>query len=116
MIPGIEVLSQNTVSEAVPDVVFAFFMFLCFAVLICTVYIMASFSLDRAWGGFITGFVLLICVCAISCSIIRAQTNAETYEEYKVLIDDTASWNDIYNKYEIIDQEGKIYTIKEKTK
>lgn len=31
---------------------------------------------------------------------------------YKVTIDDTVSLNEFYEKYEIIDQEGKIYTIK----
>lgn len=116
MIPGIEILSQNTISEAAPGLVFALFMFLCFAAFIGTIYIMASSSLDGSWGSFIIGFILLICVCGISCSVIWAQTNAETYEEYKVLIDDTVSWNEVYDKYEVIDQEGKIYTIKEKTK
>ena len=32
--------------------------------------------------------------------------------KYKVTIDDTVSLNEFYEKYEIIDQEGKIYTIK----
>ena len=32
--------------------------------------------------------------------------------KYKVTIDDTVSLNEFYEKYEIIDQEGKIYTIR----
>lgn len=35
------------------------------------------------------------------------------YVEYKVTISDEVSLNEFFNKYEIIDQEGKIYTVKE---
>lgn len=33
---------------------------------------------------------------------------------YKVIIDDSVSMNEFLDKYEIIDQEGKIYTVKER--
>ena len=36
------------------------------------------------------------------------------YIEYKVTIDDSISMNEFLDKYEILDQEGKIYTVKEK--
>lgn len=38
------------------------------------------------------------------------------YNEYKVTIDETVSLNEFNSKYEIIEQEGKIYTIIEKEK
>lgn len=38
------------------------------------------------------------------------------YNEYKVTIDDTVSLNEFNSRYEIIEQEGKIYTIIEKEK
>lgn len=39
----------------------------------------------------------------------------KTYKnQYKVTISDEVSMNDFLEKYEIIDQEGKIYTIREK--
>ena len=34
--------------------------------------------------------------------------------QYKVVIDDSVSMNEFIEKYEIIDQEGKIYTVREK--
>jgi hypothetical protein len=33
---------------------------------------------------------------------------------YKVVIDDSVSMNEFLEKYEIIDQDGKIYTVREK--
>jgi hypothetical protein len=116
MIPGIEVLSQNTVSDAAPSMVFAAIMVLCFLGFIGALYVMIGSYCDAHLGGFIIGTILLIIICGLCGFGIWKQTNPETHVEYKVLIDDTASWSDIYNKYEIIDQEGKIYTIKEKTK
>jgi hypothetical protein len=33
---------------------------------------------------------------------------------YEVIVDDTVSMNEFYEKYKIISQEGKIYTVEEK--
>ena len=39
----------------------------------------------------------------------------EKYEtQYKVTISDEVSFNEFMDKYEILDQEGKIYTVKER--
>ena len=40
--------------------------------------------------------------------------NEYSYEKYQVLIDDSISLNNFYNKYVILNQEGMIYTIREK--
>jgi general stress protein CsbA len=37
-----------------------------------------------------------------------------SHTEYKVTIDDSVSMNEFLDKYEILDQEGKIYTVKER--
>ena len=46
---------------------------------------------------------------------VDAATEQPTGEyEYKVTISDEVSMNDFLEKYEIIDQEGKIFTVKER--
>ena len=40
---------------------------------------------------------------------------ADSVPTYKVTINDTVSINEFYERYEILEQEGKIFTIKEKT-
>lgn len=47
----------------------------------------------------------------IGCCIPDEPT--EKYE-YQVTIDESVPFTDLYNSYEIINQEGKIYTIREK--
>ena len=40
--------------------------------------------------------------------------NELAYTEYKVTIDESVSMTEFYEKYEVIDQEGLIFTVKEK--
>ena len=63
----------------------------------------------------------ILCVVAATGILIAsiALSEAENkndinYIEYKVTIDDSVSMNEFLDKYEIIDQEGKIYTVKER--
>lgn len=58
--------------------------------------------------GLIGGIVLGVA----SGKMFETPTAYETH--YKVTIDDSVSMNEFLDKYEILDQEGKIYTVKEK--
>ena len=58
--------------------------------------------------GAIIGIFIWFCVCVLS----EKPTAYETH--YKVTIDDSVSMNEFLDKYEILDQEGKIYTVKER--
>ena len=39
---------------------------------------------------------------------------ADTVPTYKVIVSDTVSINEFYERYEVLEQDGKIFTIKEK--
>ena len=56
--------------------------------------------------------VVLFTVVAILSEI--PNKNNIDYIEYKVTIDDSVSMNEFLNKYEILEQEGKIYTVRER--
>ena len=69
------------------------------------------------WGLGVTVFLIVfIAGSALLGTLIGCTTGEPTeYEtQYKVVIDDSVSMNDFIEKYEIIDQEGKIYTVREK--
>ena len=69
------------------------------------------------WGLGVTVFLIVfIAGSAIFGTFVGCTTGKPTeYEtQYKVVIDDSVSMNDFIEKYEIIDQEGKIYTVREK--
>ena len=59
--------------------------------------------------GLIVGALLGIPAGAIGCT----ETD-EVETSYKVTVSDEVSLNEFLDKYEIIDQDGKIYTVKER--
>lgn len=56
-------------------------------------------------------FLLLFIGSFILCFVLERPTGKY---EYKVTIDDSVSMNEFNERYEIIEVEGKIYTIKDK--
>lgn len=62
-----------------------------------------------------TGVVMLICFFAlflISLPIDSA-TQVPDYTKYEVILDDSVSMNDFMSTYEVLEQRGQIYVVKE---
>lgn len=108
---GVEILSSETIYNTIlPEwcIGLGFFLWVVLiAAIICT---------------FLDGYNTLGCICLVMMisSIIvaclggsKSKTNI-SHIEYKVTIDDSVSMNEFLDKYEILDQEGKIYTVKER--
>ena len=55
-----------------------------------------------------------LCVALLMGTKIRQTTNQIDYIGHEVLINDSVSLTEFLDKYEILDQEGKIYTVKER--
>lgn len=64
------------------------------------------------YSGIITLILAVISSLLFIYGLFPSQKVA--YTEYKVTIDDSVSFNEFIEKYEIIDSEGKVYTVKEK--
>ena len=64
--------------------------------------------------GWRIGFAAFMSVLAF---VILALVAVDTTEvtEYKVTIDDSVSYVEFMERYEVIDQEGEIYTVRERT-
>ena len=60
------------------------------------------------------GIGILIFFAAAALTAIATEKPAYTIPIYKVVIKDSVSMNEFSERYEIINQEGKIYTIKER--
>ena len=63
--------------------------------------------------GLIVGLIFALILSPIFTAIFAEKEVGKEYH-YKVTIDDSVSMNEFLNKYEILDQEGKIYTVKER--
>lgn len=110
MMNGITVLSQETVSTLPAAIILGVLCLLLF--IVCFVLAVLMFR-DGAAGAAIP-FVLLTAIAGflLTICIIHAFDPPET--TYKVIIDESVSFQEFQERYEIIDQEGQIYTIKEK--
>lgn len=75
---------------------------LCFSYL----FIDGYSSISTAIFAIVAGTLAVILFCNIP------EKNYET--RYQVTVDDSVSMNEFQNKYEIIEVEGKIYTVRER--
>lgn len=75
------------------------------------------------WGIIETGenaFVLLFLLALMASLLFGIVIGAAfgdteyAYTKYKVTIDESVSMTDFYEKYEILDQDGLIFTVREK--
>lgn len=108
---GVEILSSETIySPILPEywlgiglgcaLLLIVAMGFCFAnERIILGYICMILSFSFVFVGFLSG--------------ICRKTDID-HIEYKVTVDDSVSMNEFLNKYEILEQEGKIYTVKER--
>lgn len=81
------------------------------AVAIIALFALLKYGCD-SWKEFA---ILVICVVlTIVCGCLIPEDKYET--RYQVTVDDLVSMNEFQNKYEIIEVEGKIYTIRERVK
>ena len=114
MLEGIHILNQIEI-KVMPNwciilaIVIAIIIFL--AMLIYDIVKKNDFVFGGMWGlffGFV-GFLFLI----IILNIIIPKVPTEEYK-YQVTIDETVSFKEFDEKYNVVKQEGEIYTIVEK--
>ena len=113
---GVEILASN---NYVIERAFDWKTFLYIFIILFGLSLLVGFVISKVEDDFIYLFFFLIIglVCGLFVGwlygdIEGTPTKYET--EYKVTISDDVSMNEFYEKYEIIDQEGSIYTIRER--
>lgn len=116
---GVEILNQTNVYQTEGE---AWIFLLCIGI---------SFLLGLAitipgWikYGYDSDVPAIMCLClvlglfvgVISFIVSVHDTDELNYIKYQVTISDEVSLNDFMDKYEILDKDGKIYTVKENDK
>ena len=106
MIEGIEILSQEVCNE------FNIRAFLACVILFMIIGMAFDFFKDLSDG--VVGAILGIFLGIFMYAIIFETILPEKYVKYKVTVTEDVSMTEFYKQYEIIDVDGKIYTIREK--
>ena len=112
---GVRILAQAPVYETVYSWGWSW---AGFALSILAVVVLAFIIFSMYNGGHMAGLLFLIFVGFLGISVyyfsIGNSEKVYSHEEYKVIIDDSVILNDFYEKYEVIGQEGEIYTVIER--
>lgn len=110
LIEGLEILSIK--DSSIPILLSFFLGALCFIVIVLSIYIVVCAITEGSFGGTIIGLVFL--GLGISLNWVVIDVTIKPTPIYKVLVSDSVSRNEFYSKYEILNVEGKIYTIASK--
>ena len=117
MIEGVEILSQAEVgtNTSMDWAVFGLFTTLFFVIGL-TVAVMQICPTGVEWLGCVLIGLMVGALGSLFGGLVgRAVGEPTEFEtQYKVIISDEVQMNEFLEKYEIVDQEGKIYTIREK--
>lgn len=110
---GVTILSERSVHTSCMDESSFWAGFIISALIIVILVIWAR------WDTKDSSILLLILLAPFMGAIFGVLTGCingtiEEHIEYKVTIDESVSMSEFYDKYEIIDQEGLIFTVKEK--
>ena len=108
---GVEILSSEAIYNTfLPEwcIAIGFILIVTFAAL------MAWNIAEERFGLMLICLVLLIGSFFVMILSDTDNKHDVNHIEYKVTIDDSVSMNEFLDKYEILDQEGKIYTVKER--
>ena len=113
---GVRILAETAIYDTVYSWGFdplLIFMVICLAF---SVYILVGSIINQEL--FITLISFILCATCVYGSIcVASMANSEevfSHMEYKVIVEDNVELKDFINHYEILDQEGEIYTVKEK--
>ena len=108
---GVEILSSEAIYNTIlPEWCLIVGMVLGTVSLLVSILLVADYY---HIVGIIAVVFAVVCFVFATLGVVSNQ-NSINHIEYKVTIDDSVSMNEFMEKYEILDQEGKIYIVKER--
>lgn len=81
--------------------------------------LMCAFAIDwmisgGGWHAYAILVGIIILAIGLTCNQKYTKSKAFSHMKYKVIVEDGVGFNEFLTHYEILDQEGEIYTVKEK--
>lgn len=113
MIDGVTVLASEVVTTSCAFINIMFYIFIGLSILGFLSFIIGAVA--DSLGFVQTGAIMLGCsfVLFLISLPIDTATQIPDYTKYVVIIDDSVSMSEFMNTYEILEQHGEIYFVKE---
>lgn len=113
MIDGVTVLATNVVTTTNP-IMSTILIILTIIAALGFLLFLIGFIIDYpeiSVAGAIS--VIIACIILFICIPIESMTQIPDYNTYEVILDDSVSMNEFMNTYEVLEQRGQIYVVKE---
>ena len=113
MIDGVTILATEMVNKPAPWL--EILGCILTIALICGFLLVILYMFLESDWLFTVGMPMLICAAGlglITCLLTNSITIPD-YNTYEVILDDSVSMNEFMNTYEILEQRGQIYVVKE---
>lgn len=113
MIDGVTVLASEAVMTSCAGINILFYVFIGLFILGALSFLIGV--IGDSLGFAQTGAIMLGCALALFLISlpIDAMTQIPDYTKYEVILDDSVSMNEFMNTYEVLEQRGQIYVVKE---
>ena len=110
---GVTILATEVVTTSCP-IMNIVFIVLGITALIGFLSFLSGLIFDHEGIGLI-GLVMFafVFISFLACIPIDKATQVPDYNTYEVILDDSVSMNDFMNTYEVLEQRGQIYVVKE---
>ena len=105
---GVTILSENFICKGYPKWCLLLFIF----IFIISVSLLAISLEEKNKGVFIVGLIMVVSSVLILSYGYRVSSQLSNTKEYKITISDDVNINEFNQKYDIISQNGEIYTIR----
>ena len=114
MIDGVTILASEVImmSSTLGNALFCLFLFIAIIGVICLLFGAILDTPSLSLGGVVTVGASII-FCLLIALPIDAATQIPDYIKYEVILDDSVSMNEFINTYEVLEQRGQIYVVKE---
>lgn len=113
MIDGVTVLATETINKPAPWVETLSCIFII--AIICGFFLVILFTIFESDWLLNIGAPMFICAAGfglITC-LLTINITVPDYKTYEVILDDSVSMNEFMNTYEVLEQRGQIYVVKE---
>ena len=110
---GITILNQTEVMEPTPLAVKVIVTLMIIAAISCIAFFIAEYVMASITCPVILGFISISSLVTVLIIAILSPKHLTGYE-YEVTIDENVSMKEVYERYEIVEQRGDIWVLRDK--
>ena len=114
--PGVEILNTTIYYKDFLPTWAIIFIIAVLAIPMILIIIGKTFDIDSIFRYGVIFLAIGVLACVAVCLLTCQPANTIDYIEHEAFIDDSVSFVEFNKKYNVIDQKGKIYIIREKGK